>query len=115
MWLMHAQANALKQGRHSSQRSIQQKHKSMEMIMSMISSSAPPRAEILPAMLFRWIGSAAKRWATAYINWRVDQLAITRLRSMSDRELKDIGVSRAAIEFAVKGGSQSHARFIRYY
>ena len=34
---------------------------------------------------------------------RLEQFAIKRLRSLSDRELKDIGIPRAAIEALVKG------------
>jgi uncharacterized protein YjiS (DUF1127 family) len=87
----------------------------MEMIMSTISNSMASRGEILAESIFRRAGRALKRWWTAYVNWRLEQMAITRLRSMSDRELKDIGVSRAAIEFAVKGGSESITMFHRYY
>ena len=44
------------------------------------------------------------------MNWRLEQLAISRLQSMSDRELKDMGVSRAQIEFAVKGETATATR-----
>ena len=50
----------------------------------------------------------------AYMKWRLDALAITQLQSMGDRELRDMGVSRAQIEFAVRGDG-SDRRFSRYY
>ena len=35
----------------------------------------------------------------AFLNWRIERQAITRLRSMSDAQLDDIGLVRSAIEF----------------
>ena len=42
-----------------------------------------------------------QRWWVAYINWRLEQAAIARLCSMTDRELRDIGVTRSEIPRAV--------------
>ena len=50
--------------------------------------------------------SAAKRWWLAYLGWRIEQLMIARLRSMTDRQLKDIGIARSHIEFAVRNGAE---------
>ena len=53
-----------------------------------------------------WISgllAVAKRWWVAYITWRIKRAAIAQLCSMSDRELKDIGLSRSQIECAVMG------------
>jgi len=53
-----------------------------------------------------WVGgvaSALKRRWLAYITWRMEQAAIAHLKSMSDRDLKDIGIARSQIEAAVKG------------
>jgi uncharacterized protein YjiS (DUF1127 family) len=44
-----------------------------------------------------------KRWWAAYRTRRAEQVAIARLDSMSDRQLKDIGIARSQIEFAVRG------------
>lgn len=63
----------------------------------------------------RTIGAALKGWWMAYVNWRLEQLAISRLHSMRDRELKDMGVSRAQIEFAVRGEAAPNPMFSRYY
>ena len=48
-------------------------------------------------------GAAVKRWWGALIAWRIEEVAITQLKSMSDRELKDIGLTRSQIEAAVRG------------
>ena len=47
-------------------------------------------------------GQTLKSWWIAYLTWRLERFAIRQLRSMSDRELQDIGVCRGMIEFAVK-------------
>ena len=44
-----------------------------------------------------------KRWWVAYIIWRLEQGAIAVLCSMSDRELRDIGLTRGEITGAVRG------------
>ena len=52
-----------------------------------------------------WTGrlaAALKRWWMAYINWRLEQVVINQLWSMSDRALKDIGLTRSEIATAVK-------------
>jgi uncharacterized protein YjiS (DUF1127 family) len=49
-------------------------------------------------------GSAILRWWVAYTTWRIERLAIDRLEAMSDPQLKDIGLVRSQIEFAVKNG-----------
>jgi uncharacterized protein YjiS (DUF1127 family) len=41
-------------------------------------------------------------WA-AYTIWRDKRLAMARLHAMSDRQLRDIGITRSEIEFAVGG------------
>jgi uncharacterized protein YjiS (DUF1127 family) len=73
----------------------------METIMSMISSassSAPPMAGSIQAL---------KRMWAAFVGWRIEQVAIGQLRGMSDRELKDIGLQRSQIEFAVRRGDRA--------
>jgi uncharacterized protein YjiS (DUF1127 family) len=49
-------------------------------------------------------------WA-AYINWRIEQAAIDQLKSLSDRELKDIGLDRSGIIGAVRNKAERR----RYY
>ncbi len=52
-------------------------------------------------------GAAVMRWWGAYIAWRMEEAAIAHLKSMSDRELKDIGLSRSQIEPSVRGDGES--------
>jgi uncharacterized protein YjiS (DUF1127 family) len=86
----------------------------MEMIMSTISTTVLPHNAVNETRL-GVIGTALKGLWIAYMNWRVEHMAINRLRSMSDRELKDIGVSRAQIEFAVRGETAANPILGRHY
>jgi uncharacterized protein YjiS (DUF1127 family) len=77
----------------------------MEMIMSTI-PNAPTAAQ--GAARYSWASGLAatlKRRRAAYITWRIEQAAITQLWSMSDLELKDIGLTRSNITGAVRGES----------
>jgi uncharacterized protein YjiS (DUF1127 family) len=74
----------------------------MEMVMSLVSNSAVPQQAPVGNSL-RTAGKTARSWWVAYTSWRLEQFAIKRLRSLSDRELKDIGLPRAAIEALVRG------------
>ena len=68
------------------------------MIMSQ-NLSAPIWAQTLTGQSWgrRLIGTLMRMWA-AYLNWRIEQQAITHLRSMSDAQLNDIGLVRSQIE-----------------
>ena len=73
------------------------------MIMSTV-SSAPAAAQCTVG--YSWsFGLAAilKRWWATYITWRIERVAIGQLWSMSDGELKDIGLTRSEIERAIRG------------
>ena len=61
-----------------------------------------------------WAGGSAalKHWWAAYIAWRIEWTAIDELRSMSDLELKDIGLSRSEITGAVRYGLASRRPFV---
>jgi uncharacterized protein YjiS (DUF1127 family) len=74
----------------------------MEIIMSAISSAAARHSNAAngPLAMAR---AAVKRWWGAYIAWRVQEAAIAQLISMSDRDLKDIGLPRSQIEATVRG------------
>ena len=50
---------------------------------------------------------ALKRMWAAFIAWRIEQVAISHLRAMSDRELKDIGLHRSQIDFVVRRGDRA--------
>ena len=46
-----------------------------------------------------------QRWWLAYISWRIERAAALQLYSMSDRELKDIGLSRSGVPGALREAS----------
>jgi uncharacterized protein YjiS (DUF1127 family) len=48
---------------------------------------------------------ALKYWWTSYLTWRLEQAVVNQLCSMSDRELKDIGLDRSEIVAAVRGNA----------
>jgi uncharacterized protein YjiS (DUF1127 family) len=50
-----------------------------------------------------WIVHMVRRCWDAFARWRNEEAAITQLSSMSDRELRDIGLGRSEISSAVKG------------
>lgn len=81
-------------------------------------SSAPAVAQATAPRHSWTSGPAAtlKRWWLAYITWRIERAAIARLWSLSDLELKDMGVTRSNIPGAVRGEADHDRRqFSRYY
>jgi uncharacterized protein YjiS (DUF1127 family) len=76
----------------------------VEMIMS-ANLSAPTGVQRLarPFRRRRLIEALKRQWAT-YENWRIQQQAMARLRSMSDAQLKDIRLVRSQIEIALRAG-----------
>ena len=63
------------------------------------------RADCGARRSYSWASGLAatlKRWRAAYITWRIEQAAIVQLWSMSDRELKDIGLTRSEITSNVR-------------
>ena len=71
--------------------------------MSTIVSTPTPARDIAGQARIGGPAAIVKRWWVAYITWRIEQAAITHLYSMSDRELKDIGLTRSQIPRAVRG------------
>ena len=49
-------------------------------------------ARVIVALKYSW---------TIYLTWRLEQVVVNQLCSMSDRELKDIGLDRSEIVAAV--------------
>jgi uncharacterized protein YjiS (DUF1127 family) len=49
------------------------------------------------------LGAALKKWWAARLVQRREIAAIRELEAMSDHQLKDIGLVRSQIEFAVRG------------
>ena len=59
--------------------------------------------------------AALKRWWVAYATRRAQQVAIDQLWAMSDRDLRDIGLTRSEISGAVKTDAARNLTFSRYY
>lgn len=55
-------------------------------------------------------GIALRAWWAAYRRRRAEQRTIEHLHGMSDRELKDIGIVRSQIDFAVRRGLERDRR-----
>jgi uncharacterized protein YjiS (DUF1127 family) len=53
------------------------------------------------------------RWWSVYLTWRFERSAVRQLGSLSDRQLKDIGLDRSEIVRAVK--SRKPPVFSRHY
>jgi uncharacterized protein YjiS (DUF1127 family) len=82
----------------------------MEMIMSTIHH----RGSLADGFV-NGTGRVLRRWWMAYIKWRLERLAISKLKAMSDRELKDIGICRVQMQLAVRGEAARDAMSNRFY
>jgi len=86
----------------------------MDMIMSTL-TRAPAAAAGPPApSLYRSLAAALRRWWTARMERRLENLAIRELQAMSDRELRDIGIGRSHIAWSARVGrdrAQLHGWF----
>jgi uncharacterized protein YjiS (DUF1127 family) len=79
----------------------------MEMIMSAISSAPAAVQGTAGRSWVRKLVATLERWLVACMTWRTEQVAIAHLWSMSNRELKDIGLNRSEITGAVRGEAVS--------
>lgn len=70
--------------------------------MSTISSAPAPQGLPGQSLLVGAL-AALKRWWMAYLIWRMEQAAIAHLWSLSDRTLKDMGLTRSEIPRVVRG------------
>jgi uncharacterized protein YjiS (DUF1127 family) len=107
-----AEASKQRLGERPKWSALEHEQDAMEMIMSMISSA--PAAAQAPAgqSLASVLAAALKRWWVAYMTWRIQQAAIATLSALSDRQLKDIGLSRSEIIGAVRETTRDRA-FLR--
>jgi uncharacterized protein YjiS (DUF1127 family) len=76
------------------------------MIDSAISIEQGNRTAGAPASLR---AALQRAWAVC-ITWRIEQVAIVTLNSMSDLDLQDLGLPRSEIARAVKGGRSASLR-----
>jgi len=70
--------------------------------MSTISNAALRDSATASGVLYA-LGTTLRGSWTAYMARRQQRLAVAKLRTMSDHQLKDIGLSRSQIESAVRG------------
>jgi uncharacterized protein YjiS (DUF1127 family) len=79
-------------------------------------NTVPPNATAAPAIqqgvraLLNRIGRALNRWISAVIAERARQADIVVLRHLSDRELKDIGLTRGDLDEGLKEAARSRIR-----
>ena len=71
--------------------------------MSTTFGTASPAQELAPSSWARGILATAKQAWVAYMSWRIERAAIDQLSAMSDRQLKDIGLTRCEIVAAARG------------
>jgi uncharacterized protein YjiS (DUF1127 family) len=80
----------------------------METIMSDF-SSMPAAPNLRGDNFFRRVGRALRSCWLAYLDWRLQLLALKQLQRMSDRELKDMGLTHSQIWFQVRDRHSRHA------
>ena len=68
-----------------------------------LSSSIPAGAHGATHSLINSMGAALTRCWFAYLERRLHRLVSADLHAMSDRALKDIGLSRSEIDAAIRG------------
>jgi uncharacterized protein YjiS (DUF1127 family) len=73
------------------------------MIMSTISSAPSAERGITGRSWAGGFAATMKRWWADYMTWRIEQAALAHLWMMSDRELKDIGLTRSQVTNAMRG------------
>jgi len=78
------------------------------------SAPAMPRG-IVGQSWVRELVASLKGWWASYQTWRAEQAAIAELWSMSDRELRDIGLTRSEITGAVQGEAARDRAISRCY
>jgi len=106
-----ALATAENQDRETRRRAGTKGQWTMEMIMS-TTISTPAAAQGSAGHVE--FGAPLRGWLRAFLAWRIEQAAIAQLGMMSDRELKDIGLTRQQIIGAVRG-DLGHRSLYRYY
>ena len=89
--------------------------KTAEMIMSTSSIAAVAAQGTTGRSWTGRLAAALKHWWMAFITWRLERAAINQLSSLSDRQLKDIGLDRSEIMGAVRNRVTRGHTPSRYY
>jgi uncharacterized protein YjiS (DUF1127 family) len=74
----------------------------MEIAVNTMSSAPAAAQPTSPQARQTSLLAGMKRWWLDYLTWRAEEAAISKLWAMSDRELKDIGLTRSQIARAVR-------------
>jgi uncharacterized protein YjiS (DUF1127 family) len=74
----------------------------MEMVMR-TTFNVPANVEDRTRSWGKTLVAILRAWWLAYLTLRLERAAIIQLRAMSERELRDIGLTRSQIEPAVRG------------
>jgi uncharacterized protein YjiS (DUF1127 family) len=74
----------------------------MTVIETILSASAEVHGRAAQ-FVCRSVVGILQRWWAAYTAWRTERRAIAELLSMSDRDLRDIGINRCEILRAARG------------
>ena len=72
-------------------------------IMEAILGASAPLHGRAAQSVGRWAVRTFKRWRATYTAWHRERRAIAELLSMSDHDLRDIGIDRREILRAVRG------------
>ena len=83
--------------------------------MRAISRTRAARQIIVWQFWLARLWAALKRWWSVHLIWHFERAAIRQLNSLSDRQLKDIGLDRSEIIGAVKTRTKRRHQFVRCY
>jgi uncharacterized protein YjiS (DUF1127 family) len=84
------------------------------MTLRAISRTRPAPQTLVWQSRFAALQAALKHTWSIYWAWRLERAAIRQLNSLSDRQLKDIGLDRSEITGAVRNGAHRRPRFPYY-
>src|SRR5262245_60984724 len=81
-----------------------------EIIMSIMSNALAAPSGAARRSWASQLGATLQRWLVAYMTWRLEREAIAQLGSLSDRTLKDMGLTRSEIARVVRGDEERMPR-----
>ena len=82
--------------------------------MTVFANVRPSTSAVRPSWTSA-VDTALKAKWQAYIMWRIERAALAQLSALSDRDLKDIGLSRAGLRGAVRESMTLEKPISRYY
>ncbi len=64
----------------------------------------------MPLMVRQSLAIMLERWLIGYLTWRLERLAVAQLWQLSDRALKDIGITRTEVTSVGRGDETRKSR-----